>query len=111
MTESHSTFSVKFPYQVTFTFPDDDHNTTITIDTTSEILRYGRDEEDILLQMKLDHHHSRSTYAKHIVNWVSDRLGNINPREVNLIYGDTPTIELMTDDQIDEFREGCLNDE
>jgi hypothetical protein len=61
--------------------------------------------------MKLDHHHSRSTYAKHIINWVSDRLGNINPREVNLTYGDDTKIELMTNDQINEFREGCLNDE
>ena len=111
MTESHSTFSVKFPYQVTFTFPDDDHNTTITIDTTSEILRYGRDEQDIHRQMELDQDHGQPTYAKHIINWVSSRLWNINPREVNLIYGDTPTIELMTNDQIEEFREGCLNDE
>ena len=50
----HSTFSVKFPYKVNFTFPDDDHNITITIDTTSEALRYGRDEQDIFLQMQLD---------------------------------------------------------
>ena len=111
MTESHSTFSVKFPYQVTFTFPEDDHNTTITIESRSEILRYGRDEQDIHHQMKLDQAHGEPTYAKHIINWVSDRLGNINPREVTVTYGDNPTIELMTNEQIEEFREDCLNDE
>jgi hypothetical protein len=30
---------------------------------------------------------------------------------VEVSYGDNPTIELMTNEQINEFREGCLNDE
>ena len=111
MSESHSTFSVKFPYSVSFTFPEDDHNTTITIETTSEALRYGRDEEDINLQMKLDQDHGRPTYAKHIINWVSSRLWNINPRDVSITYGDKLQIDLMTDEEIEEFREACLDDE
>jgi len=107
----YRTYSVKFPYQVSFSFPDDDHHTQITIESRSEILRYGRDEQDIHHQMELDQAHGEPTYAKHLIDWISDRLGNINPREVTVTYGTNPTIEIMTDEQIDEFRQDCLNDE
>jgi hypothetical protein len=104
-------YCVQFPYSVSFGFPDDDHHTQITIQSTSEILRHGRDEQDIHHQMKMDQAHGRPTYAKHLINWVSDRLGNINPREPTVTYGDNPIIKIMTDEQIDQFREDCLNDE
>ena len=107
----YRTYSVQFPYSVSFTIPDDDHHTQITIQSTSEILRYGRDEHDIHHQMQLDQAHGKPTYAKHLINWISSRLSEINPREVNVTYGDTSTIEIMTDEQIDEFRQDCLNDE
>ena len=107
---SYRTYSVKFPYQVSFSFPDDDHHTAITIQSTSEILRYGRNEQDIHHQMELDQAHGKPTYAKHLINWISSRLSEINPREVNVTYGDEHTINLMTDEQIDEFRQDCLND-
>ena len=103
-------YSVQFPYSVSFTVPDDGHQTSITIESRSEILRYGRDEQDIYLQMELDLAHGRPTYAKHLIRWVSDRLGNINPREATVTYGENHTIEIMTDEQIDEFREECIND-
>jgi len=103
-------YSVKFPYQVSFSFPDDDHHTQITILSTSEILRYGRDEQDIHHQMKMDQAHGEPTYAKHLISWISDRLGNINPREATVTYGDNLTIEIMTDEQIDQFRQDCLID-
>jgi len=106
----HSTYSVQVPYTASFSFSDDAHHTKITIDSTSEVLRYGRDEHDIHLQMELDQAHGKSTYAKHLISWVNDRLSEINPREVNVTYGDTSTIEIMTDEQIDQFREDCLND-
>jgi hypothetical protein len=104
----YSAYSVKFPYTVSFSFPDDDHNTKITIDSTSVMLSYGRDETDIFHQM--DQKHSHATHAKHLINWIDSRLGNIDPREVNVAYGDGHTIKLMTNEEIDEFREDCLND-
>jgi len=106
----YRTYSVQFPYTVSFSFPDDDHQTQITIESRSEILRYGRDEQDIHHQMELDQTHGEPTYAKHIIDWVSDRLGNIDPRETTVTYGDNLTIEMMTDEQIDQFRQDCLND-
>ena len=107
----YRTYSVNFPYSVSFSFPDDDHHTQITIQSTSEILRYGRNEQDIHHQMKMDQAHGEPTYAAHLISWISSRLGNINPREATVTYVDNPTIEIMTDEQIGEFREGCLNDE
>ena len=88
-------YSVQLPSSVSFTIPDDGHHTKITIESRSEILRYGRDEQDIYLQMELDQTHGRPTYAKHLIRWVSDRLGNINPREATVTYGDDHTISLM----------------
>ena len=111
MENPYSAYSVKFPYTVSFSFPDDDHNTRITIASTSVLLSYGRDETDIFHQMKMDQEHSHATHAKHLINWIDSRLWNIDPREVKVTYGDGHTIKLMTDEEIDEFREDCLNDE
>ena len=107
----YSTYRVEFPYTCSFTIPDDGNVTTVTIESRSEMVRYGRDDHDVELQMELDQEHGKPTYAKHLLKWVGDRLGNIDPREVTVSYGDNPTIEPMTDEDIDEFREGCLNDE
>ena len=108
---THSTFSVKLPYTVSFSFPDDDHLTQITIQTTSQVLRYGRDEQDIQSQMKLDQEHAQSTYAKHIIKWVGERLWDTDVKETTVTFGDNPTVEIMTDEEIDAFREDCLNDD
>jgi hypothetical protein len=102
---------VQFPYTCSFTIPDDGNVTTVTIESRSEVLRYGRDTHDMNLQMKLDQEHGKPTYAKHLIEWTRDRMHTIDPREVEVSYGDNPTIELMTNEQINEFREGCLNDE
>jgi hypothetical protein len=107
----YSTYLVQFPYTCSFTIPDDGNVTTVTIESRSEVLRYGRDEHDIKLQMELDQEHGKPTYAKHLMEWTRDRMHTIDPREVDVSYGDNSTIELMTDEQINEFCERCLNDE
>ena len=61
--------------------------------------------------MELDQEHGRPTYPKHLIGSVRDKMHTIDPREVTATYGNNPTLEIMTDEQIDEFREGCLNDE
>ena len=107
----YSTYLVQFPYTVSYAFPDDGRHTTITIDSTSQVLRYGRNSHDMELQTHLDQDHSRHTFANHLINWVSSRMTEIDPREVTVTYGDDIKIGLMTDDQIDDFRERCLKDE
>ena len=107
----YSTYLVQFPYTCSFTIPEDGNVTTVTIESRSEVLRYGRNNHDMELQMQLDQEHGKSTYAKHLIEWTRDRMHSIDPREVEVSYGDNSTIELMTNEQIEEFREGCLNDE
>jgi len=109
--KGYSTYSVVFPYECSFTIPDDDNETEITIKTKSQVLRYAKSEEDIRLQMELDLEQGKETYAKHILKWVSNKLWNIDPRQVNVSYNDITSIDLMTDEEIDAFREDCLNEE
>jgi hypothetical protein len=107
----YSTYLVQFPYTCSFTIPEDGNVTTVTIESRSEVLRYGRDKHDIKLQMELDQEHGKPTYAKHLMEWTRDRMHTIDPREVTVTYQNNPTIEPMTDEDIDEFRERCLDDE
>ena len=107
----YSTYSVQFPYTCIFTIPHDGNVTRVTIESRSEVMRYGRNENDIELQMELDQAHGKPTYAKHLIEWVSDRIGSMDPRLTTTTYGESTTIKLMSDEQIIEFREGCLNDD
>jgi len=107
----YSTYLIQFPYTCSFTIPDDGNVTRVTIESRSEVLRYGRNTHDMELQTELDQEHSRPTFAKHLIEWTRDRMHTIDPREVEVSYGDDLTIELMTNEQINEFREECLNDE
>ena len=107
----YSTYRVEFPYTCSFTIPDDGHDTRVTIESKSEVLRYGKDEEDIQLQMQLDLEQGTSTYSNHLIKWVNERLSDIDPREVDVTYGDNITVEPMTNEQIEEFKEDCLNEE
>ena len=107
----YSTYLVQFPYTCSFTIPDDGNVTTVTIESRSEVLRYGRNNHDMELQMQLDQEHGKPTYAKHLIEWTRDKMHSIDPRQVEVSYGDTPLISLMSNEDIDEFREGCLNDE
>ena len=106
----YSTYRVEFPYTCSFTIPDDGHDTRVTIESKSEVLRYGKDEEDIQLQMLLDLEQGTSTYSNHLIKWVNERLWDIDPREVDVTYGDNITVEPMTKEQIEEFKEDCLNE-
>ena len=104
-------YSVIVPYEVRFTIPNDDHNTEIAIRTRSEEVRFGRSENDILLQKEVDNPYGRMTYSKHILDWVSKRLPDIDPRECDLEYIGTPTVSLMGHNEVKEFIEGYLNDD
>ena len=105
----YKTYRVEFPYTCSITIPEDGHNTRIFIETRSEVLRYGRNEHDIELQ--LDQEHGRPTFAKHILGWVRDKIGSLDPTKIDVDYGTSNKIEEMTDEQIEEFAQRCLNDE
>ena len=104
-------YSVTFPYEIRCTIPDDGHSTEITIRTRSEEVRFGRNENDILLQKEVDNRYGRDTYSKHILDWVSKRLPDIDPRECDLEYVGTPKVSQLEHHQVKEFIEGFLNNE
>ena len=76
----YSTYRVEFPYTCSFTIPEDGNVTRVTIESRSEVLRYGRDTHDMNLQMNLDQEHGKPTYAKHLIEWTRDRMHTIDPR-------------------------------
>jgi len=104
-------YSIIFPYEVRFTIPNDDHNTEITIRTRYEEVRFGRNENDILLQKEVDNRYGRDTYSKHILNWVSKRLPDVDPRQCDIEYVGTPRVALIDHQGVKDFIEGHLNDE
>ena len=104
-------FSVIFPYEVRFTIPGDGHNTEVTIRTQSEEVRFGRNENDVLLQKEVDNHYGKYTYSHHILNWLSLRLSEIDPRECDLEYTGIPKVSAIDDSQVKEFVEDYLKDE
>ena len=111
-TEQNNPFSpyrIEFPYTCSFSIPEDGHITRVTIETRSEELRYGRNEKDIRLQKSLENEDGRPTYAKHLLEWVSNHLYSIDPRECEVTYQDTILIEKMTQEQVEQYREECLD--
>lgn len=106
----YNVYSVKFPYECSFSIPDDGYKTGVTINTTSEKVMFGRNDHDVSMQLELDQEHGRPTNAKHILDWLKGRMFSIDPREVTVTYGDGYTIDPMTDEEIDEFREVILNE-
>ena len=96
----YSTYLVQFPYTCSFTIPDDGNSTRVTIESRSEVLRYGRDTHDIKFQMELDQEHGKPTYAKHILNWVGDRIGSVDPKEVYVSYGESHSIKSINSEHI-----------
>ena len=104
-------YRVVVPYEVSFTIPEDAHNTEITIRTKSEEVRYGRNEKDILLQKEIDNQLSRKTYSKHIINWVRERLWYIDLDECDLEYTGNPSVSPMTKKEVKDFTETVLNED
>ena len=103
-------FEVTFPYVVRLSIPDDGHNTEITIRTRSQEVRFGKHKRDILLQKEVDNKYGRDTYAKHILDWVSDKLPNIDPRHCRVVYPQEPNVRPMDMYDVEEFIDEVLDD-
>ena len=103
-------FEVTFPYVVRLSIPDDGHNTEVTIRTRSQEIRFGRHERDILLQKEVDNQYGRITYAKHILDWVADKLPNINPRNCRVQYPQEPHVRQMDMDDVEEYIDEIIRD-
>ena len=104
-------YRVEFSYDVRFTIPDDGHNTEITIRSRSEEIRFGRNENDILLQKEIDNRYGKETYAKHIIEYAGNHIRWGEGTDLELEYVGTPKVSPMEHHQVKEFIRGFLNDE
>ena len=104
-------YRVEFPYEVSFTTPQDQNVTKVIIRTRSEEVRYGQNERDVMLQKGVDNRYGRLTYAKHILNWIAETLSDIQPKDCEVEYLDEPTVSPMNEKEIREFAEKCCEDE
>ena len=100
-------YRVEFPYEVSFTTPQDENITEIIVRTRSEEVRFGKDEKDVLLQKGIDNRYGKLTYAKHILNWIAETLPDIKPRNCEVEYLGEPSVRPMDDEEIREFAERC----
>ena len=103
-------YRVEFAFKCTFTIPEDDHNTKVTIETRSEHLHHGLSERDVRLQIEKDHELDGPLNAKRILKFVRDGMWGIEPRDVTVEYGPDPIIELASPEKVKEIVEDCLNE-
>lgn len=96
------------PFEVSFTIPDDDHNTEVIIRTKVEEVRYGKNRTDVRLQKNIDNRHGRAVYAKHIVDWIRPRFKKFDWSQCHLEYTGDMEISLMTNKEVKDYREWCL---
>lgn len=102
------------PYLVTnhhsykFTIADDDNNTEIIINTKSQECRLGKNKEDILSMKEIDDVLGERTYIKHITDFVRIRLYFDELENVEFKTIQAPDVELMTDEDVEDYTERCL---
>ena len=107
----YKTYMIEFPYTCRFTFPEDDGNTEVIIKTRSQEVRYGSEEKDILKQKELENSHSQETYSKHIIEWVQERLLGVDVKDCSIEFTGTPKLTVMTNEEIQDYKERCLSGE
>ena len=104
-------YRVEFPYEVSFTTPQDQNVTKVIIRTRSEEVRYGQNERDVMLQKGIDNHYGKLTYAKHILNWIAETLPDIKPKDCGIEYLGEPSVTPMNEKEMREFAERCCGDD
>ena len=96
-------YKIQFPYQVKFNLADDDDHTEVTISTISEEMTFARTKDDALFLKEKNDAYSKEGYAKHIVNWVAERMYRMDLEECEFSYTGSPDAIEMTDAELDAY--------
>ena len=96
-------YKLQFPYQVKFHLAEDGNKTIITINTTSEEMAFARTGKDALLQKVRNDVVSKEGYTKHIVNWVADRMYQLNLVSCEFRYTGSPDAIEMTETELADY--------
>ena len=103
-------YKIQFPYQVKFNLADDDNHTEVTISTISEEMTFARTKDDALFLKEKNDAYSKEGYAKHIVNWVQERMCSAYFLETcELAFTGTADVREMTDEEIDEYQREVIS--
>ena len=93
------------------TLPQEDYNTKITIDTSSEEVTFARSKRDFLFETKLFHKYSKLGYAKHITKFVEEHLWNVSSDEMIVTHTGKPFIEEVTKEKIENYQREVVSGE
>ena len=105
---SHHPYQTTTHYTCAFTIPDDE-TTQVTIKTKSAGVCFATSPEDALAQTKTGNQYSQQSYASYILRYVRDNLLTIDADDADLIYTDEPTINPMTDDDLQDFQRDVVS--
>jgi hypothetical protein len=100
-------YKIQFPYSVTFSLSDDDHHTQVIINTTSQEMTFARSGQDALYQKEKNDAVSKNGYTNHIINWVQTRMSPNDTCE--LTYTNSPTVEEMTEEEIETYEREVIS--
>ncbi len=96
-------YKIQFPYQVKFNLADDDNRTEVIINAISEEMTFARTKDDSLFLKEKNDAYSKEGYAKHIVNWVAERMYRMDLDECEFSYTGSPDAIEMTDAELDAY--------
>ena len=102
-------YKIQFPYQVKFHLADDDNRTEVIINTVSEEMTFARTKDDALFLKEKNDASSKEGYAKHIVNWVAERMYRMDLDECAFNYTGSPDANEMTDAELDVYAKEVIS--
>ena len=105
---THHPYQTITHYKVSLTIPDDE-TTQVIIKTKSSGVCFATSPEDALNQTKTGNQYSQSSYASYILRYVRDNLLTIDADDADLIYTDEPTINPMTDEDLQGFQRDVVS--
>ena len=105
---THHPYQTITHYKVSLTIPDDE-TTEVTIKTKSSGVCFATSPEDALNQTKTANSFSHLSYAAYILRYVRDNLLTIDADDADLIYTDEPTINPMSDEDLQDFQRDVVS--
>lgn len=105
---NHHPYQTITQYEVSLTIPDDE-TTEVIIKTKSAGVCFATSPEDALNQTKTANEYSQQSYASYILRYVRDNLLTMDVNDVTLTYTQDPTINPMTDDDLQGFQRDVVS--
>ena len=103
-------FLIDFTYVVSFTMPEDDDVTKVTVETRSETICTAHDEDEVRQELKSHQPDFNTFYVERLIKWLRRNIENVNPVDAFVTYGDDYKISRMTLEDVTVFKRDCTNE-